>query len=349
MLFLCTPSQAENNNQDLNQLLIDSVSLSEEIDFERIEEYLKAGADPNAVSSYNKPVMSLFLGSQYHNKNQEDIERLIGLLINYGAKVSKSSHALFWSINSNRYFDSYKLTKLLLDNGASASTWDFRSIGTKLSPIEYALKDGHNEIAALLVEYGASMPSQEIYIQEQFINAISEYGWNFDPNFEKLSRFLENGAKINGQNKDGKTALVTAIGSFSFLKRPEFYLIRTIEFLLENGADPNKLSDYSFSSDRVTALHSLSWYSQFKNTSFSERFEPVYELLILNGAHISKKSEYEMTPLHYAAIENNADATEYLLSNNAKVSPKDKFGKTPLDYAESGDVIKLLKQNGATE
>ena len=139
------------------------------------------------------------------------------------------------------------------------------------------------------------------------------------------------------------------IGSFSFLKRPEFYLIRTIEFLLENGADPNKLSDYSFSSDRVTALHSLSWYSQFKNTSFSERFEPVYELLILNGAHISKKSEYEMTPLHYAAIENNADATKYLLSNNAKVSPKDKFGKTPLDYAESGDVIKLLKQNGATE
>jgi hypothetical protein len=37
------------------------------------------------------------------------------------------------------------------------------------------------------------------------------------------------------------------------------------------------------------------------------------------------------------------------LSNYSKVSPKDKFGKTPLDYAESGEVIKLLKQYGATE
>jgi len=29
--------------------------------------------------------------------------------------------------------------------------------------------------------------------------------------------------------------------------------------------------------------------------------------------------------------------------------PKDRLGKTPLDYAESSAMIKLLKQNGATE
>ena len=29
--------------------------------------------------------------------------------------------------------------------------------------------------------------------------------------------------------------------------------------------------------------------------------------------------------------------------------PKDKLGKTPLDYAKLSAMIKLLKQNGATE
>ena len=106
---------------------------------------------------------------------------------------------------------------------------------------------------------------------------------------------------------------------------------------------------YSFSSDKVAALHTLSWFSQFETVSFELRFKPVYELLLSNGAHISKRSEHQMTPLHYAAIENNADATKYLLLNYSKVSPKDKFGKTPLDYAESGEVIKLLRQYGATE
>jgi hypothetical protein len=40
---------------------------------------------------------------------------------------------------------------------------------------------------------------------------------------------------------------------------------------------------------------------------------------------------------------------EILIKEGAKIKPKDRTGKTPLDYAESGSMIKLLKQNGATE
>jgi ankyrin repeat protein len=350
-LFFNAPLKAESNNQDLNELLFNSISSDTEIDLEKIENYLKAGANPNWVNKKHKreqSVLDNFLWKGLASNNPRIIEA-IKLLIKYGAKATDSDSTLFWSMALNSYFDTYELTKLLLDNGASAITWSYSSIGTELSPIEFALKEGHNELAELLVEYGATMPDKKIFIQEQFINAISELGNNFNGGFEELSGYLEDGAKINGANKDGKIALVQAIESLSYYWLPEVYLISTIEFLLNNGADPNQLGAYSFSSDKVAALHTLSWFSQFETVSFELRFKPVYELLLSNGAHISKRSEHQMTPLHYAAIENNVDATKYLLLNYSKVSPKDKFGKTPLDYAESGEVIKLLKQYGATE
>jgi ankyrin repeat protein len=55
------------------------------------------------------------------------------------------------------------------------------------------------------------------------------------------------------------------------------------------------------------------------------------------------------TPLHIAAENDNVQAGEILIKEGAKVMPRDKMGKTPLDYAESAAMIKLLKQNGATE
>jgi len=352
MLFFSASIKAESDNQDINQLLFDAIPSRGEVDLEKIEKYLKAGADPNWVNNTrpgNISVMSYFLVMGRMSENPEDIVDAIKLLVKYGAKASKSGNTLFWSISLNKDFDAYELTKLLLDNGASATTWNYKGIGTKLSPIETALKDGHDNIAELFVEYGASMPNKKIYIQEQFIYTISELGRDFEPNLAKLSQYLENGAKINGANKDGKTALVGAIDSLSPYWYHSLFLIRTIDFLLEKGADPNQLSTEDISFDKITALHTLSWHSQFQQDKFDWRFLPVYELLINNGAHISKKSEYQMTPLHYAAKVNNAAATEFLLSNYSKVSPKDKFGKTPLDYAESGEVIKLLKQFGAKE
>lgn len=351
-LFFNAPLKAESNNQELNELLFNSISSDAEIDLEKIETYLKNGADPNWINNTrpgNISIMRYFLIVGRISKYDE-IEDLIKLLIKYGGKAQKSGLELFWSISLNDNFDSYELTRLILDNGASAVSWDNEEIGTNLSPIEYAIKEGHNKIVELLVEYGASMPDKKIYIQEQFINAIVELGDNFNFNFEELSGYLENGATINGANKDGKNALIVAVESLSPYWYPGLYLYLTVEFLIENGANPNQLSSESISFDKVTPLHSLSFHSQFhQEEEFEARFKSVYELLIDNGAHISKKSEYEMTPLHYAAKANNLSATKYLLLNYSKVSPKDKFGKTPLDYAESGEVIKLLKQYGATE
>ena len=42
-------------------------------------------------------------------------------------------------------------------------------------------------------------------------------------------------------------------------------------------------------------------------------------------------------------------AANLLIENGAKIMPKDASGKAPLDYAESSEMIKLLKANGARE
>jgi ankyrin repeat protein len=71
--------------------------------------------------------------------------------------------------------------------------------------------------------------------------------------------------------------------------------------------------------------------------------------LLEAGAKVSGVDSIGRTPLHIAAENDNVRAAEILIREGAKVMPRDGAGKTPLDYAESSAMIKLLKQNGATE
>jgi ankyrin repeat protein len=77
--------------------------------------------------------------------------------------------------------------------------------------------------------------------------------------------------------------------------------------------------------------------------------EMVLSELIAKGARVSSRDSKDRTPLHIAAEKNHLFAAQLLLKNGAKVMPRDKSGRTPLDMAESAEMIKLLKQHGATE
>ena len=61
MLFISTPIKAENINHDINELLYDSISYDGVIDLEKIEKYLKAGANPNWVNKKYKTGQSVWI------------------------------------------------------------------------------------------------------------------------------------------------------------------------------------------------------------------------------------------------------------------------------------------------
>jgi ankyrin repeat protein len=71
--------------------------------------------------------------------------------------------------------------------------------------------------------------------------------------------------------------------------------------------------------------------------------------LIKHGARVAGRDSTGRTPLHIAAENTNMAAARFLLESGATVMPRDEKGRTPLDMAESSEMIKLLKQHGATE
>jgi uncharacterized protein len=74
--------------------------------------------------------------------------------------------------------------------------------------------------------------------------------------------------------------------------------------------------------------------------------------LLASGLVADAPDDNGWTPLHFAAQSNAADATALLLKAGAKVDARDAHGNTPLSTAVFnsrgyGEVIKLLRAHGA--
>lgn len=149
--------------------------------------------------------------------------------------------------------------------------------------------------------------------------------------------------RVNFRNNYGETALIKV------LDRP--YNMETfskLKFLLSAGAGPN-VRGRSSKSDNTTSLGVAIWNSREVFQSGSEEeiqiAQQVLELLIAAGADVSGVEVNGRSLLHLAAETNNLFAAKLLLESGLKVVPIDDNHKTPLDIAESGDMIKLLKEH----
>lgn len=76
----------------------------------------------------------------------------------------------------------------------------------------------------------------------------------------------------------------------------------------------------------------------------------VQDLLAADPALVNVKSDYDKTPLHWAAEKNNRRLAEALLAAGADISAETTWGSTPLQWAAnmgSRDVAGLLLEYGA--
>lgn len=124
--------------------------------------------------------------------------------------------------------------------------------------------------------------------------------------FNKISRSLENGAKLNSFDEYGISPLVRAL-AFPYLK-PEL-----VEFLIDKGADVNLPNN-----DGTTPI-------------FFAIESEIFELLLDAGANINYKTPDGITPLISALYEHNHYGAMKLVEHVADVNVLSPEGTSPLN------------------
>ncbi|EAX98745.1 hypothetical protein TVAG_057350 [Trichomonas vaginalis G3] len=173
----------------------------------------------------------------------------------------------------------------------------------------------YNNLEAFLVYFNQTNDTNKCFVYSPIFNipSLCEY-------------FLSHGMKINGKDKDGKTALHTA--AFRNCKE-------TAELLISRGAKINEQDDYG-----EIALHKAAWNSSIETA----------EVLIAHGANINKKDKYGQTPLHFAVYCFCKEFAELLISHGANVNERMNIGDTALytaTYLNDLEMAELLISHGA--
>jgi uncharacterized protein len=148
--------------------------------------------------------------------------------------------------------------------------------------------------------------------------------------FQDVERAIRNGADVNAQDSDGRTALLNAALGYPRLK--------VIDALLKAGADVNAKD--------ISGITALIWAVHPVGASNPD----VVSLLLKAGADVNAKDGTGTTALMEALrhVEaSNLEVVSLLLKAGADVNAKDNTGATALMEASSPDVVSLLLKAGA--
>jgi ankyrin repeat protein len=232
------------------------------------------------------------------------------------------------------------LVSLLIDKGASV-TGDLEGY----MPTELAKKYGQESVYKVLVSRGGIPVDNRASAQLALVEA-AEHG-----DLDGMESAVKSGARINDFDTNNTTALVAVTRSPIILPK----WAEAIWWLLDHGADPNLKGESGYRDIEGLPLHLFVAMNKHSLDGISNQpwVHPLAETTLLRilkaGAKVSGIDTIGRTALHVAAKNDNVRAAEILIREGAKIMPRGSTGKTPLDYAESASMIKLLKDNGATE
>lgn len=180
----------------------------------------------------------------------------------------------------------------------------------------------------------------------------SDNGWtalmwaSFNGHLPVVQYLISNGANINDQDNDGRTAL-TCASSEGYTDGHSEDQTAIVQYLIKSGADLNHKTN--------TGSTALTFASESGHLS-------IIKDLIRHGANINDKTNYGETALHWAgkpkALVSDSCATEIiktLLANGADETIKNTDNKTPAEFAHNICLYEAItqaaqdKQNGRLE
>ncbi|KFM83067.1 Ankyrin repeat domain-containing protein 50, partial [Stegodyphus mimosarum] len=263
--------------------------------FDALNLLLVRGCDPNAMDEIGYTALHLCAERGY--------EDLVLLLLQHNARVS------FTELNRN---------DKALGNPPRATLAD--------EPLRLAIKNGHYEVAEILLKNGAD-PNARYFLGAE-INLISPLNTRF------LELLLKYGANPNSRDRTGLTPLMKAC------RHPQGLLAAKI--LIKFGADVNDMT--SERHDNRTVLH---------YAVLSGNMDTV-KLLLRHGAVVRFSADYmKPSPLDFAILRGNPEMVKLLIESGADVNMGSPIIGCPLHIALSEkvdnkvDIIKLLLDCGA--
>ncbi|GBM70702.1 Ankyrin-1 [Araneus ventricosus] len=263
--------------------------------FEALNLLLVRGCDPNAMDEIGFTALHLCAERGYID--------LVLLLLEHKAKVS---------------FTELNLHDKALGNPPRATIAD--------EPLRLAIKNGHYEVAEILLKSGAD-PNARYFLGAE-INLISPLNTRF------LELLLRHGANPNSRDRTGLTPLMKAC------RHPDG--LESSQILIKYGANVNDMTPERH--DNRTVLH-YAVLSGNMNT---------VKLLLKHGAVVKFGPDYlKPSPLDFAILRGNPEMVKLLIDSGADVNLGSPIIGCPLHIALSEkvdnkiDIIKLLLERGA--
>lgn len=270
--------------------------------------------NPNEVNKRNThswtPLMLACRNALTHSSN-----RVVSLLINYGANVNDRCYGTLTPLYFAAVYADIETVKLLINAGANIDT--FIDLNNTIVMCLFNCKNDSTELIKFFIDCGADVNIQNSRGQTCLMLAMSSIKYN---NIEMLQYLINAGADLNKQTPTGNTALMLAsVNSHD-------YTIDTLKLLINAGTNVNiqnnngetalmiMLNNYTLDLSNVDFLMNLIILSKNSLTLKSNKHG-----LTANDIYVNKKhtvlDEYQLMILKADIMINNTKSANKLISN----------------------------------
>jgi ankyrin repeat protein len=232
-------------------------------------------------------------------------------------------------------------TKVLVEAGADMNLADPEF---NVTPLLSAIYNDHYDVAAYLVEKGASIKEGALYLAVEMRN-LDYFGNHprkaLTSKMDELAfiKFLlDRGADPNAPltaklpPRQTQSPVLTGNGMTPFIRAARSADVTTMKLLLEHGADPKRASNDKTNAIIAAATGMGARFAGGEEKPEEESLEAI-KLALEKGVDINAINDKGETAVHGAALRGANQIIQFLADHGAKLDVKNKAGRTPMDLA----------------